>query len=153
MADKTLTYTNFDFNTLKSNIITLLQNDPVFQDYNFSGSNINTIIELLSAVGDLINFYQNAQANESYIRSTDLYENINKLVGLIGYDPTAYQSATVSVDLEATLNINSDDDYFTIPKWTEFTVSSTTPDGDTITYINTEDFTYIGTAGANNFSD
>jgi len=149
----TLNYTNFDFATIKTDIITLLSNDNVFKDYNFSGSNINTIIELISGVADLFNFYINALADESYISSADLYQNVNKLVELIGYNPNGYVSSTTTITLASTITFVQDDDYFEIPKWSEFSVSETSPDGDTIKYVNPSKLTYIGFAGVNNFTE
>lgn len=148
-----LNYSSFDFETIKRDIISLMENDPVFKDYNFAGSNINTIIELLSGVADLFNYYINAVANESFIDSATLYENINKLSNLVGYNPGGYKSSTLTVSLAATITVAADDDYFTIPKWTTFTVSSTSPEGETIYYANPSLLTYIGFAGVNNFSD
>lgn len=153
MADKILTYTNFDFQTIKANIISLMQTDPIFKDYNFAGSNINTIIELISGVADLFDYYINAVANESFIESADLYENVNKLVELIGYNPGGYKAATLTIGLDATIEVDQDDDYFEIPKWTQFSVSDTSPEGETIKYINPSNILYIGSAGTNNFSD
>ena len=148
-----LNYSSFDFNTIKQNLITLLENDPIFKDYNFAGSNINTIIELISGIGDLFNFYINAMADESFIQSAELYENVNKLVELIGYNPSAYKASSLTVELSASIDFSNDDDYFEIPKWTGFLVSSTSPEGEDIKFTNPSKLTYIGAAGANIFED
>ena len=148
-----LNYSNFDFSTIKQNLITLLENDPIYQDYSFAGSNFNTLIEMISGIGDLFNFYINAMADESYIQSADLYENVNKLVELIGYNPSGYKASSVDVGLSANIDFVRDDDYFEIPKWTEFSVSSTSPEGDEIKYVSVSSLTYIGTSGTNNFDD
>lgn len=148
-----LNYSSFDFDTIKADLIAFLENDPIFKDYNFAGSNINTIIEIVAGVGDLFNFYINAMADESFIQSAELYENVNKLVELIGYNPSGYKASTVLANLTATIDITQDDDYFTIPKWTEFGVSSVSPEGETIKYTNPSALTYIGTSGSNSFDD
>jgi hypothetical protein len=148
-----LNYSSFDFNTIKQNLITLLENDPVFKDYNFGGSNINTFIELISGIGDLFNFYINAMADESYIQSSELYETVNKLVNLIGYNPSGYTASSLTVDLSASIDFSNDDDYFEIPKWTGFSVFSTSPEGEDIKYTNPSKVISVGVAGTNIFDD
>ena len=148
-----LNYSSFDFNTIKQNLITLLENDPIYKDYNFAGSNINTLIEMISGIGDLFNFYINAMADESFIQSAELYENVNKLVELTGYNPSGYTSSSVNVGLSASIDFVRDDDYFEIPKWAEFSVSSTSPEGEEIKYVSVSSLTYIGTSGNDIFDD
>lgn len=146
-----LNYSSFDFDTIKQNLITLLENDPVYKDYNFAGSNFNTIIELVSGIGDLFNFYINAMADESFIQSAELYENVNKLVELIGYNPSGYKGSSLTAGLSASIDFSNDDDYFEIPKWTGFNVTSTSPEGEEIKYTNPSKLTYTGTEGVNEF--
>ena len=148
---KQLNYSSFDFSTIVQNFITLLENDPVYKDYSFTGSNFNTFIELTAGIGDLFNFYINAMADESYIQSGELYETVNKLVGLIGYDPSTYKSSSLTAGLSASIDFASDDDYFEIPKWTTFSVSAGSPEGEEIKFTNPNTLTYIGTAGTNVF--
>lgn len=148
-----LNYSSFDFNTIKADLISYLENDPVFKDYNFAGSNINTIIELISGVGDLFNFYINAMADESFIQSAELYQNVNKLVELTGYNPSGYKASTVSPNLSAGIDFPADDDYFEIPKWTLFSVSSTSPEGEEIKFTNPSKITFVGSAGANTYDE
>ena len=148
-----LSHSSFDWATIKSNLITLLQDDNNFQDYKFTGSNFATIIEVISSVGDLFNFYINAMADESYISSAELYENINKLAELVAYNPGAYKAATLTANLTATITVPSDDDYFEIPKWSEFSVTSLSPENETIKFVNPYKVTYIGSAGINNYNE
>lgn len=149
----TLNYTAFDFETIKTNLINILRDEAVFNDYNFAGANINTFLELVAGVGDLFNFYINAMADESFISSAILYQNINRLVELIGYNPGAYKAATVTPTLSADITFDADDDFFEIPKWQTFSVSTSSPTGEEIKYTNPSKIIYIGTAGLNVFSD
>ena len=143
----TLNYSSFDFDTVKTDLVNILQDDPVFNDYNFAGSNINTIVELIAGVSDLFNFYINASADESFISSAELYKNVNKLVELIGYNPGGYKSATITVGLQSTIDFPETNDYFEIPKWTEFTVQSVSPKGEEIRFVNPSALSYSGVQG------
>lgn len=152
MSTTPVKYTSFDFATLKEDFKTFLRNSNTFKDYNFEGSNIVTITELIAGMGDLFDFYINAMVNENYIRTADLYENINKIVENIGYNPSAPTTSLVTVNLQSTFDIEQIDDYFVIPKWSQFNVSSLSPSGKTIKYISTEPITYVaGSTGIQNF--
>lgn len=148
-----LNYTSFDFDTIKADLIEQLESEAVFQDYNFQGSNVNTIIEVVSGVADLFNYYINAISNESYIESASIYKNLNKLVELVGYNPRGYLSSTITLDLASTIDFPAQDDYFEIPKWTTFSVASESPEGEEVKYLNPSSLSFTGTAGINSFSD
>jgi len=149
-----LNYTSFDFATLKQNLITQLQNDPVLQDYNFAGSNLNTFIEIVCSVGDLLNFFINAMSNEGYIDSANLYFNVNRIAKLLGYHPQGPQAAQVIINMSTgNFTMVQDGDYFIIPAFSTMTATSTTPDGKPIKYLTTSDLSYIGFNGTtNNFN-
>jgi hypothetical protein len=151
MATK-LNYSSFDFETLKTDFLNQLATDGVFKDYNFAGSNINQVIELFSGLGDLLNYYLNMTANESFLRTADLYENINKIVELIGYNPGGPKSSVVTVSLSASFTSPLDDDYFIVPLDNTVTASSTTVDGQAIKYSPVSQLTYVSVSGNNIFS-
>lgn len=143
----TLDYTSFDFDTIKAEIIEKLSAEAVFQDYNFSGSNINTLIELVAGVGDLFGFYLNMTANESFIDTASLFENLNKLANLVGYKVTGYKSSVALLDLTTVLasyDLTSKDNYkITIPKFSRFTCSETTEEGHVIYFTNPDEIIYL----------
>lgn len=153
MSNKVITYSSFDFDTLKADFITYLQSQSVFQDYNFAGSNANTIIEMVSGVGDLFNLFINAKANESYIDTAKLYQNINRLVKLTGYKPLGPRGSTVAITMASTFTLDEDDKYFTIPKFAAFTVDGLSPAGEEVKYSAIENTTFVGVAGSNIFSE
>ena len=119
-----LNYVSFDFETIVADLVEKLESEAVYQDYNFAGSNIRTVIEIVSAIGDLFNYYINAISNESYIESASLYKNLNKLVELVGYNPSGFISSSLTLGLSASIDFPNQDDYFEIPKWTTFSVTS-----------------------------
>jgi len=144
MSLKKLDYTSFDFASIKDNLISLLSKESVFKDYDFSGSNVNTIIELISAVGDLFNYYISMSANEGFIQSASLYENVNKLAELVGYNPRGYKSSLVSITLVSDpLKYVANNNYkINIPKFSRFTSSVQTDDKQDIFFTNPEAVLY-----------
>src|SRR4030066_206016 len=124
MAGTKINYTGYDFDTIKQELITKLSQEDVFKDYNFAGSNINTLLELVASVGDIFGYYLNMVANESFISSADLYENLNKLSELVGYNPKGYVSATTTLTastVPALYDLTTRNNYkLVIPKYYKF---------------------------------
>lgn len=98
-------YATFEADTLKSLIISRLNESEVFRDQNFEGSNINAFIDIIAYMYHVLIFYLNTTASESNFNTVSLYENINKLVSLLNYKPLGSQTALVTVTITATPNI------------------------------------------------
>lgn len=56
-ANSATSVVDLDFDTIKSNLINFLKGQSSIQDYNFEGSNINTLLDVLSYNTYLNNFY------------------------------------------------------------------------------------------------
>ncbi len=95
-------FTNLDFDQIKVSIKDYLRSDSNFTDYDFDGSNLSTIIDVL-AYNTYINSYNaNMLVNETFIDSATLRENIVALARNIGYVPKSRKSSIV----DATFSIN-----------------------------------------------
>ena len=86
-------YLSLDFDTMKSDIISALRSSETFKNYDFDyeGSNITVLIELISYLGDINTFYLNKLAKEMYIDTVELYENAHRLAKLSRYKPLGYR--------------------------------------------------------------
>ena len=107
-------YLSFDATTLKDLIINKLNENEVFTDQNFEGSNFSAFIDVVAYMYHVLLFYLNTTSNETTFTTATLYENINKLVSNIGYKPTGDQTSLVTFGLSSTLlpvNI------YTIPRY------------------------------------
>jgi len=114
-------YTAFDATSLKSLIIARLNANNVFTDQNYEGSNLSSIIDIIAYSYHVLLFYLNRTGAEATFTTAELYENINKIVKLIGYDPIGYQTAILS--FQATANGNLPAGTYTIPRYSYFTVN------------------------------
>ena len=56
-----------DFDGIKSNLITFLQAQSNIKDYDYTGSNISTVLDVLAYNTYLNNFYLNMVANEMFL--------------------------------------------------------------------------------------
>lgn len=113
-------YTAFDATSLRDLIIQKLNRDLVFTDQNFVGSNISAIIEIISYSFSTLMFYLNKTSTESMFSEAQLYENINRIVKLIGYDPIGNQTASTSFNLSAE---NLAIDNYILPRYTSTNLS------------------------------
>lgn len=143
-----INYTSFDFETIKSELLNFLSKEDVFKDYNFNGSNINTMMELVAGVGDLFGYYTAMVANESFIQTAELYENLNKLAELVGYNPGGYKSSIATLTLTTSpttypIDISKDGYKISIPRFSKFTSSESTKDGDAVYFTNPSELIYI----------
>lgn len=126
-------YINFDAQSLKDFIIQRLNENSKFTDQNYEGSNISSFIDIIAYSYHVLLFYLNQTASESMFSQATLYENINKIVNLIGYKPTGKQTSLVPVSCVAgaALPVGS----YTLRKYSYFLV-------DKIQYTLVDDFTF-----------
>lgn len=135
-------YLNVDFSTLLERLKSEIDSSSVFRDYNYEGSNISVILELLSYIGELTTFYTNKLAKNSYFDTVEIYENAHRLASWMGYHPKGHISATTTLSVTATDNDDLDvGDTIYVPAWTEIT-SGETYDDSTIKYSTTKVNTY-----------
>jgi len=114
-------YVAFDALSLKSLINARLNSKNYFTDQNFEGSNISSVIDVIAYSYHVLMFYLNRTSSESTFTTAELYENINKIVKLISYNPIGYQTSILSFLATASdgLPIN----IYTIPRYSYFTVN------------------------------
>ena len=93
-----LNFSTLDFDQIKSTLREVLRTNTDFTDYDFEGSNLSSIIDLL-AYNTYINSYNaNMVANEVFIDSATLRENVVALAKNIGYTPKSKKASRCIVD-------------------------------------------------------
>ena len=117
-------YATFDALTLKQLIKQRLNDGGVFTDQIFEGSNISAIIDIISYSYHTLLFYLNNTSSESLFSESTLYENMNRIVKLIDYNPTGYQTSLLSFESEASENVTPN--LYTIKRYSFFTVNGIT---------------------------
>jgi len=114
-------YTTFDALTLKQLIKKRLNEGGVFTDQAFEGSNISAIIDIISYSYHTLLFYLNNTASESTFNEATLYENMNRIVKLIDYKPSGFQTSILS--FESVSNEKLIPNLYTIKRYSYFTVN------------------------------
>jgi len=140
----TIDYTTIDFETIVNELISYLELTDTFQDYNFAGSNIRTIVELVAYQAALEAYYVNAAANEVFLPTAKLYKNLNKQSKIHNYFPRGYNASTMDivVVLDTDYTFGNEGVSISIPAYSEFTASTKTADGSTIAFVNENDILY-----------
>ena len=94
-------YVAFDAVSLRQLIINRLNEQGVFTDQNFVGSNLAAIIDIIAYSYNTLIYYLNKTSTESMFSEAQLYENINRIVKLIDYSPVGNQTSTLSFNCSA----------------------------------------------------
>ena len=119
MANSSLILSSLDFDTLKQNFKEYLKAQPIFSDYNFDGSNINVLLDVMSYNTYLNSFYLNMVASEMFLDSAQNYDSVVSHAKELNYLPRSTKSSYAEVSFELTTSgINGS---LNIPKNTRFT--------------------------------
>jgi len=86
-------FTNLDFDQIKTSIKDYLRSNSNFTDYDFEGSNLSTIVDVLAYNTYISSYNANMISNEVFIDSSTLRENVVSLARNIGYVPRSRTSA------------------------------------------------------------
>jgi hypothetical protein len=147
MSNQKLNVSDLDFDQIKTNLKTFLQAQTQFQDYNFEGSGLSILLDVLSYNTHYLSFIANMSMNETYLDSADIRNNIVSLAKMIGYTPSSPRAPRASIDI---LVNNASGASLTMNKGTVFTTSV---DETQYQYVTNEDITISPLSGVYNFSD
>jgi len=90
-------FTNLDFDQIKTTLRDYLKSNSNFTDYDFEGSNLSTILDVLAYNTYITSYNANMVANEVFIDSATLRENVVALARNIGYVPRSKKAARATV--------------------------------------------------------
>ena len=88
-------FSNLDFDEVKTSLKEYIRANSTFTDYDFEGSNISSIIDLLAYNTYITSYNANMVSNEVFIDSATLRENVVSLARNIGYVPVSYTHLTL----------------------------------------------------------
>lgn len=111
-------YVAFDAVSLKDYIIDRLNENEKFTDQNYEGSNLAAVIDVIAYSYHVLLFYLNNTASEVDFDQATLYENMNRIVKLIGYKPAGKQTSMVPINGVATADLTPSN--YTIKKYSYF---------------------------------
>jgi len=146
MATK-LEISELDFDGIKANLKTFLSQQNEFTDYDFEGSGMSVLLDVLAYNTHYLGYNANMLANEMYLDSADLRSSVVSLAKQVGYTPTSCTSST------ATLTVLVNDATgasLTMSRGTKF---STTVDGQSYSFVNNADVSITPVSGVYQFDN
>jgi len=146
MATK-LDISQLDFDGIKDNLKTFLSQQDEFTDYDFEGSGMNILLDVLAYNTHYLGYNANMLANEMYLDSADQRSSVVSLAKQVGYTPRSASSSTARIDV---LVNNASGSILTMSRGTKFT---TTVDGTNYSFVNNADISISPIDGVYKFSN
>ena len=145
MATK-LDISELDFQGIKENLKTFLSQQDEFRDYDFQGSGMNILLDVLAYNTHYLGFNANMLANEMFLDSASQRANVVSLAKQVGYTPTSAVSSKATIDV---LVNNGSGSSITMVRGTKFT---STVDGTAYNFVNNADVSVTPVDGVYKFS-
>ena len=145
-ANTYLQVTELDFEDIRSNLKSYLAAQTQFTDYDFEGSNMAVLLDLLAYNTHYNAFYANMIANEMFLDTAQQRDSVVSRAKELGYLTRSARGATANVQITFT-GIANTISQFTLPKNSKFT---TTIDDIAYTFVTPEAFTIRN--GSNTFT-
>ena len=144
IANSALRVTELDFNDIKTNLKTFLKSQNEFVGYDFEGSSMSVLLDILAYNTHYNAFYTNMIANEMFLDSALLRSSVVSKARALGYTPRSVTGATAEINIQITPT--DDPGVVSIDKNTPFT---TTVNNITYTFNTTESTTVNKNASGN----
>ena len=101
-ANTTLRVAELDFNSIRNNLKTYLSSQSEFTDYNFEGSGLSVLLDILAYNTYYNSYYLNMVANEAFLDTAQIRQNILSQAKLINYVPTSPHASEAMINIRVT---------------------------------------------------
>jgi len=145
--DTRLNVTEFDFDDVKDNLKIFLKGQTEFKDYDFEGSGMSALLDVLSYNTHYLGFNANMLANEMFLDSASLRSSVVSHAKTLGYVPNSARAATATVDV--TLNTPT----LATASMDAGTVFTTSNDGTDYQFVTANDVTASNIGSGITFND
>ena len=150
-ANSQMSLVGLDFDTIKTNLKTFLKSQDTLKDYNFEGSGLSVLLDVLAYNTQYNSFYLNMVANEMFMDTALQRSSVISHAKLLNYVPSSYTAPSAYVDVIVS-NVTASS--LTLPAYTNFLsesingvnynfVTSNTITVNTNTSSNTVTFTNV----------
>lgn len=127
---------DLDYNQIRENLKTFLRGQSEFSDYDFDGSALSTLVDLLAYNTHYNALYTNLAVNEMFLDSASKRSSIVSIANNFGYTPKSSKTAQALVNVTVD-QVGATDTFKYIPKFSSFTTSI---DGTSYTFWTTADY-------------
>lgn len=121
-SNNALRVADLDFTSIRNNLKDFLRNQSTFQDYDFEGSGMSVLLDVLAYNTYYNSFYLNMAANESFLDTAQIRNNILSHAKLVNYVPMSKRGSTAVINVVVTPGPSEDQSasYITLDKYTNF---------------------------------
>lgn len=126
-----LTSSELDFNSLKQSLKLFMSQQTLFKDWNFDGSNISVMLDLLTYNTTMKALYLNLVGSEMFLDSAQLRESIISHAKELNYSPLSRSSAFVTLQVQ----LSGNNIPGVVPLSTGFAISGTGANGSSLAFI------------------
>lgn len=145
---------SLEFDQIKSNLKAYLQGQEQFKDYNFEGSALSIILDLLAYNTHYQAFYANMASNESFIDSAVMRPSVVSLAKHLNYTPRSKKAAQLIVDVSFGSDATTNSFSQRVIQGREFLEKGTVfrgkdVDGMSVNFVNTDTYKLVRRNGEN----
>jgi len=141
--------TDLDFDAVKSNFQNFLSQQSQFTDYNFEGSGMSVLMDLLAYNTHYLAFHANMLANEMFLDSSVLRANAVSHAKALGYTPSSMKASNAIISISVA-DVPTSQTSLVMPAGTIFTTSV---NDTTYNFVTTSDTTSTSNTGIFAFTD
>lgn len=141
MDNKRVLVTDLDFDQIKTNLKNFLKGQDQFTDYDFEGSGMSVLLDVLAYNTHYNAMYANLAMNEAFLDSASKRSNVVSHAKALGYTPTSARSAQAVVNLTVVDPVDANGNppsSLTLPALSQFVTSV---DGVTYNFYNRSAYT------------
>jgi len=140
-----ITTSELDFDKIKESLKTFMKGQSLFSDYDFEGSGLSVLLDVLAYNTHYNALYTNLAVNESFLDSAVKRNSVVSLAKTLGYTPRSASSAKATVNIQVVAPTSSPDSIL-LSKYSPFTTSV---DGTSYTFFTNREYTAVRTTNDN----
>jgi hypothetical protein len=136
------------YQQIRDNLREFLSNQDQFKDYNFDGSGLSVLLDVLAYNTYYNSFYLNMMSTETSLTTAQQRNSVINLAKILNYTPRSTTSSKITGTLELAVSANSPS--FTLPKYTKFSAAL---DGEQYTFLTSSPITIFSNTDGEYISD
>ena len=133
-----------DFDAIRTDLKRFLQSQSVLKDYNFEGSALSTLIDVLAYDAYYHGWYTNFAVNEVFLQTAQIRNSVVSAARQVGYIPRSVSSAVAEVNITVS-GLAANEGVVNLPRYTPFT---TTTDAGSLTFYTTTPTSIVASSNA-----
>lgn len=122
ITERSINVSQLDFDTIKSNLVTYFKrDDSPFKDWNFEGSGLNTILDVMAYNTHYNAMLAHMSINETFLDTAQLRSSVVSNAKLLGYVPNSYNAPKAIISISFAPAVNSTiNKFIVLPKGSRF---------------------------------